>query len=331
VTSGRCPAQDDIKPCTCSEQLIKCYATHEFDLDQVFKAISIGKSEYELSFDTFELSSTKIMKLEDSVFQGIKFKTFKFVSCDQLSCVSPMTFAGMEKSVEKFISTGSSFRWDVSHSEDCNIFKALRHLTSLREVNITGSKINEIPAEAFHDFVSKQSNLVTIDLSQGEGGDINKIGKNAFASLQGLKYLDLSSHKINTIDSYGFSFSMASNEKLIINLEHNNITYKSFANNSLLLNGRTTTLKLGANPLLQVLDESVFHEFLISKLSGDQNQIDLRGSPLYCNSKNLWLLELKSELKLQQKITNALSPDGLDFWTHTKSQCSADLDKLKPV
>jgi hypothetical protein len=62
----------------------------------------------------------------------------------------------------------------------------LKRLTNLQEVNITGSRINEIPAEAFHDSVSS-SKLVIIDLSGGEGGDIAKVGKNAFSSLKGLR------------------------------------------------------------------------------------------------------------------------------------------------
>jgi hypothetical protein len=62
----------------------------------------------------------------------------------------------------------------------------LKRLTNLQQVNITGSRITEIPAEAFHDSVSSLQ-LVTIDLSGGDGGDIAKIGKNAFSSLKGLK------------------------------------------------------------------------------------------------------------------------------------------------
>jgi len=110
VASGRCPAPDDIKPCTCSDQLIRCYATHDFDLELVFKAIAIGRTDYDLSFDTFELTSPRITKLNDSLFHGLKFKTLKFNFCQQLICVSPMAFAGMENTVEKFISAGTSFR-----------------------------------------------------------------------------------------------------------------------------------------------------------------------------------------------------------------------------
>jgi hypothetical protein len=96
------------------------------------------------------------------------------------------------------------------------------------------------------------------------------------------------------------------------------------------LNGRVTTIKLGANPLLQVLEEPVFREFLSNK-QNDQNLIDLKGSPLSCNKKNLWLLENKAEWKLTQKISYALSPDGREFWQHTKNECASDKDAIKTV
>ncbi len=79
-------------------------------------------------------------------------------------------------------------RWDINHDE-CNVFNSLKRLTNLQEVNITGSRIVEIPAEAFHDSINSRSNLVNIDLSGGEGGDIAKVGKNAFSSLKGLRNL----------------------------------------------------------------------------------------------------------------------------------------------
>jgi hypothetical protein len=143
-----------------------------------------------------------------------------------------------------------------------------------------------------------------------------------------VKYIDLSSHKISSIDSHGFDFSLASNDKLLINLENNNLTFKCFANDSFEMSGRVATIKLGANPLLQVLEEAVFHTFLSNKQK-DQNQIDLKGSPLLCHSKNLWLLENKADLKLTQKISYALSPDGREFWQHTKKECASNKDTIK--
>jgi hypothetical protein len=145
-----------------------------------------------------------------------------------------------------------------------------------------------------------------------------------------VKYIDLSSHRISSIDSHGFDFSLASDDKLLINLENNNLTFKSFANDSFEMSGRITTIKLGANPLLQVLEEPVFRTFLSNK-PNDQNQIDVKGSQLLCHHKNLWLLENKVDLKLTEKILNAISPDGRDFWLHTKKECASDKDTIKTL
>ncbi len=111
MASGRCPERpEEISPCICSNNAITCRATHDFDLDQVFKAIANGRSEEELSFDSFVLDSPVVTKLEDNLFRGIRFKTLKFDNCDQLVCVNQNAFSGMEKSVEKFISFRTSFR-----------------------------------------------------------------------------------------------------------------------------------------------------------------------------------------------------------------------------
>jgi hypothetical protein len=79
-------------------------------LDQVFKAIVNGRSDDDLSFDSFVLDTPKIAKLEDNLFRGLRFKILKFDNCDQLVCVDQNAFSGMEKSVEKFISFRTSFR-----------------------------------------------------------------------------------------------------------------------------------------------------------------------------------------------------------------------------
>lgn len=159
----------------------------------------------------------------------------------------------------------------------------------------------------------------------------NWLKTNLIICLIGLKYIDLSSHKINSISSYAFAFTMPSNEKLLINLWNSSLTYKSFENNSFDPNGRPTTLNLGANPNLQVLEESVFHSFLSNKANGHENHIDLTGSTLNRISNNSWLLENTTEFNLIQKITNALSPDGISFWKHTKAECDANKDPLKPI
>ncbi len=111
MASGQCPEKPEvIFPCTCSDNAIICKAIQNFDLDEVFKAVANGRSDGDLSFDTFVLDSPKITKLEDNLFRGLKFKTLKFNNCDQLVCVNQNAFSGMEKYVEKFISFRTSFR-----------------------------------------------------------------------------------------------------------------------------------------------------------------------------------------------------------------------------
>ena len=139
----------------------------------------------------------------------------------------------------------------------------------------------------------------------------------------GLEYIGLSSHKINTIESYGFQFIEPIKEKLLIDLTHNNLTENSFGVNSFQVNERIVELRLGANPKLRVLSETVFEPFLVNKFNeSDNNSIDLTGSPLECSPKNLWLLEMEATLGLRNKLKNILSTDGQEFWKHSRKECA---------
>ncbi|KAG0195171.1 hypothetical protein BGX28_002100, partial [Mortierella sp. GBA30] len=74
-----------------------------------------------------------------------------------------------------------------------------------------------------------------------------------------------------------------SSDYLTINLESNLLTAESFDVESLVVNGRITTLKLGKNPNLQVLKDSVFMSFLINTGRSNPNEldtVDLEGGPL---------------------------------------------------
>ncbi|CAG2102916.1 unnamed protein product [Medioppia subpectinata] len=318
---GGCPAPDDIKPCTCKDKNLRCFSTIEFDLEQVFKAAGNGKTEEEKQFESLELSTPLIIELKDSIFHGVTFKTLKFLHCSKLNCISPTAFYGMERTLENFIGYDTSF--SQGEKPGCNIFDSLRRLKSLRAINITGSRIREIPEGAFHETGSNIDKLTHIDLSGNQGGEITKIGRNAFASLKALKYIDLSQHQISKIDPHAFYFEDSSNEYLTINLESNLLTQESFEVESMSTNGRITTVKLGGNPNLQVLKDSVFRSFLLNtgrSNPAEQNMLDMRGSPLTCAKPNLWILE--SKFKLQRRINYVISAEsGIEFWRHTPSQC----------
>ena len=135
--------------------------------------------------------------------------------------------------------------------------------------------------------------------------------------------MDVSSHQISKVESHAFYFEEPSNEYLTINLESNQLTAESFDVESFAINGRVTTVKMGGNPNLQVLKDSVFRSFLVNtgrSSPAEQNIVDLRGSPLVCSKANLWILENK--FKLQRKLIHVISADsGIEFWRHTPAQC----------
>ena len=105
-----CPSPEDIRPCTCDGHNLRCFATVEFDMEQVFKTIAQGKSDEELKWNVLELSSPMLTELKDSIFHGVTFKTIKFVHCSKLNCISPTAFYGMERTIENFMGYDTSFR-----------------------------------------------------------------------------------------------------------------------------------------------------------------------------------------------------------------------------
>lgn len=107
---GLCPPPEDIRPCTCDSQNLRCFSTVEFDFEHVFKTISLGKSDEELKWNTLEISSPIITDLKDSIFHGVSFQTVKFIHCNQLNCISPTAFYGMERTIEHFIAYDTGFR-----------------------------------------------------------------------------------------------------------------------------------------------------------------------------------------------------------------------------
>lgn len=139
-----------------------------------------------------------------------------------------------------------------------------------------------------------------------------------------MRYIDLSSHQISKIESHAFYFEEPSNDYVTINLESNQLTAESFEVDAFAINGRITTVKMGNNPNLQVLKESVFRSFLVNtgrSAPNEQNIVDLRGSPLACTKANLWILENK--FKLQRKIIHVTSAEtAIEFWRHKPGQCN---------
>ncbi|KAG0272538.1 hypothetical protein BGZ96_005270, partial [Linnemannia gamsii] len=153
-----------------------------------------------------------------------------------------------------------------AYASICDLPESLVEHCTCTDIGVTcsDSPVTEIPDYAFSQSVA--SKVQNIDLS---GNKISKVGSRAFYS------------------------ENPSKNPLIINLENNLLTSASFQPDSFAGNGMAIMLKLGGNPNILVLDESVFKPFLLNGRidSGQQNIVDMRGSPLSCSRPNLWILE----------------------------------------
>jgi hypothetical protein len=324
VFCGSCPPANQIEPCTCVDNSIKCFAyNHDIDLVSIFETIAYGHNPGDQFFETFELTSNKITELPADVFQGVVFRQLKFNFNPLLACVNPRAFTGMEKITTSIVATSSNF--STNNQKDCDIFLAMSGLNILQFINITGSEITAIQPNAFHGRGGELLQLNSINLSGGQGGSIKSVGKNAFSELRNIRYIDLSHHLITTIDAFAFAFTEASDNELTIDLQHNwdnskktGLNGETFGSSSFLVGNRRTSLLLGGNPGLKYLKEDPFHSFLENKANGI-NKIDLQGTYLDYDWQNEWMLEYRAQLQLVDKVLNARTVDGEELWSVAKS------------
>ncbi|CAG2103164.1 unnamed protein product [Medioppia subpectinata] len=311
VNGEYCPSDPDvISPCSCDGKRIKCVATEPIDLAPIMELLLNGAENR--SYETFELMSTAVTKLDAYMFKGVQFNQIILTGCSQLACVHPMAFGGQEASVTRFEATLTNL--SSLRGKDCDLFGALSSLTCLESIAIIGSEWTKIPDQAFNNKLGDQVNLTTITFSNGgSGGKLQRIGKEAFSALKALKQLDVSYHNLTRVDDSAFNLSDYIGDGMTINLMGNALTGTSFGGD-IVTDGAVTQLKLGANRVLKYLPQNVFKGVF---KANKKNTIDLSGDLMEIDLNNKWLVEQKVSLDLNHRLLHAIGADGRPLLSHT--------------
>ncbi|CAG2163491.1 unnamed protein product, partial [Oppiella nova] len=308
--------KDDIAPCTCQDGRVRCVAIDDVDLDSVFAYIADGIAYGTREYESFELESTYISTLGPAAFHGLLFKKFIFTTCSNLTCISPAAFEG-QKSTTIFTAENTPFSSPVTAT--CDLFSALSTLTNVNQINIVNHRIPQIPDNAFNDKMGVLENLRTIDLhSTGSLGTIISVGNNSFSTLKNLNMVNLSNQKIVAINDSAFQFPRANWDHITINLEHNNLNGSRLGSH-LFPTNKVTTLMLAGNMNLTYLPDGAFYDFFEER-GHDKNTCDMLGIQMEIDRLNMWLVDNKVTMKLDQKLLHAMGKDGTELLKHTHKQ-----------
>ncbi|CAG2163490.1 unnamed protein product [Oppiella nova] len=312
--------QDDIAPCSCRDGRVRCVAADEVDLDSVFSYIADGIAYGTREYESFELESSSISTLGTAAFHGLLFKQFIFTSCSKLTCISPAAFMA-QTSTTIFTAENTPFSSPVTAT--CDLFNALSTLTNVNQINIVNHQIPQIPNNAFNDKNGVLKNLRTIDLhGTGSLGTIISVGKNAFSTLENLNMVNLSNQKIVAIEDSAFEFPRANWDRITINLENNKLDGCRFGSHVFPTN-KVTKLMLAGNMNLKFLPDGAFHDFFEER-GHDRNTCDMSGNLMKIDRRNMWLVDNKVTMKLDQKLLNAWGEDGIPLLKHTHKQMDVD-------
>ncbi|CAG2101649.1 unnamed protein product [Medioppia subpectinata] len=315
-------------------KLKRCVSTSdELDLDDKFKQLAAGAPYGSRYYTRFELEDSYITRLPAHVFHGIQFGELKFVGCSQLTCVDPSAFEGLGPRINKFTAELTDFsgtKPDINDtSYTCDLFGALSTLTNVETIQIIGSQITQIPANAFNDNMGVLTNLHTVDFGGSmTKGVIEYVGPNAFSTLRNVRLIDLSYQNISVIGQDAFAFTYRNDERLTLRLESNSLTgYKLKAVGRVFPINRPLTITMGGNKDLHYLPEATFYHIFVEQASGQRNTLNMSGDQLEIDLNNEWLIRYKQELDLKDKLLSAWGDDGRELLKHSDKE----MQKIPPT
>ncbi|CAG2165101.1 unnamed protein product, partial [Oppiella nova] len=265
-----------------------CMDVDEIDLDEVFALLAEGFPYGSQQYESFELTSNYVTKLDPAQFHGIRFKEVK------------------------------------AYNETCDLFGALSTLINVEEIMITGSEITVIPDNAFNDRMRVLDSLRAIDFGGSQTpGHIGWVGKNVFSTLRNLNKVDLSNQMITEIGDQAFQFPRAQWDYIIINLDHNQLIGQGFGSHVFPIN-KVTMLMLRYNGKLHYLPEKAFRNFF-EQTGHDISTCDVLDDKMDLDRNNLWLVDDSDKLNLRKKLLHFMWQNGRELLNHTHDEIDKDL------
>lgn len=250
-----CFKSEILKPCICDSQLLSCTGNEKINLKSIFNKYSAAiDDDKKNQFKTFYLDNTAINELEEKTFENITFETIYINGASNLSRIHVNAFSGSSATIKLFEIANAPANIFLP---DYNIFTSLNSMTNLEEIRIFGSKIVELPDDAFKQTTGPQKKLFRIMFTNS----LLKIGKSPFQHLANLSELRLYNNKIDYISENAFYFLEESNSTLIIDLAFNKLNSSSFHVSAFNNMRRPVKLDITENKIT-FLDQHVFEPFL---------------------------------------------------------------------
>lgn len=288
-TNGLCPKPEILHPCKCdaNKLSISCGGDEWFNLKRVFENINKILPEKEKHFEEFFLNNTAITELEENTFFEIKFNEIEIWYASNLTSINTHAFTSTNLVTERFSVSHAPL---VNSPPNNDIFVMLSSLINLEVLKIFGTRISEIPSNAFRPILGLQNKLSEIFL---ENNAIKTIGNYSFYDLTNLFWLDISENPLEYISMNAFNFRNDSNKVLRLDLSLFKIfNGSSFAIDSLSNIKRPTELSLDENRNFKFIDEKIFLPFIESN---PQNRVRLYGTTqLDCKDcRSYWMIKEK--------------------------------------
>lgn len=260
----RCPEFSDMLPCTCKEKGsgldVTCENVETSQLQKVTQNMKrhTQRNSYQIGY--FKVRSSRITKLPDYVFMGLKIVHLMLFDCG-LKTLMPNSLSSLAGSLKHLVLSNNDLN-DVPTM-------ALRQLRELDHVNLNQNNISIIKDGAFWG-LSKVTRLTLYDnkistihpdafdgltkdllrLNVGRNS-LNEIPSEALGPLKNLNQLDLSFNKIKGIKEDTFSGM----EKLdTLNLNHNKI--EALLDNHFEGMPKVTSLSLDYNKISDIAPEA---------------------------------------------------------------------------
>jgi hypothetical protein len=280
---NRCPSQEDIHPCSCSENTntLACFGKNVFSHELTLVGQQIKESK--IHFNSIHIENTSLTHIEKETFPSGTYDQILIKNNENLQFIDSHAISGTVKKLE------------VVNNPKLNesIFSLEKNLKVSEAINLSSNNISSVPWDIF------KSNAINIHL---ENNFIRKIESNVFSSLPNLEILNISNNLIDNIEHNGLYFITNKKQKIIF-LNNNRLTASSFASNFISrLSGDSVVLHLEDNKI-ENLPEYIFRPFL----GGDRHKIYMDNNPVECNCSMKWITE-----EPQSKHVYSIDCNGID-------------------
>ncbi|CAG2167196.1 unnamed protein product [Oppiella nova] len=211
--TGDCPDNPNVlAPCECknfneTHKMIYCPEYVELDVVGVFKNLSQALAGKNKQFYHLRFFNKLTEKLPANVFADIEFQDI-WISDTRIDKIDENAFNGTKNTLTKLTIDRTPIV-DANGTDDNDLFKAIRQLPRLTDLEVTHTLLTEIPDGALQSHPS----LIRITLSNNY--DMRKIGKHAFSDIKTLFYVTLEESDISFISDEAFSQESAELEFII--------------------------------------------------------------------------------------------------------------------